>query len=80
MSEFEAPCGCEIHVAQWTSKRKIASVKNCPLHKSASELLKACKAALIVCSYADDGRIVSPETEEAERLLKSAIGKAEGRP
>lgn len=34
MSEFKSQCGCTIHVAQWTSKRKIASVKYCETHKA----------------------------------------------
>lgn len=49
MSEFRSQCGCEIHVAQWTSKRKIASVQQCPMHKSAEEMcrtLEACVNAL----------------------------------
>lgn len=34
MSDFKAQCGCAIHVVQWTSKRKIASVKYCETHKA----------------------------------------------
>lgn len=44
MSEFKAQCGCAIHVVQWTSKRKFASVKYCPTHKGLNtELLQACR-------------------------------------
>lgn len=45
MSEYKSQCGCNIHVAQWTAKRKLVSVKQCPLHKAAPALLEACKAA-----------------------------------
>lgn len=37
MSEFRAQCGCLIHVSQWTSRRKIASVKYCITHGGQSD-------------------------------------------
>lgn len=43
MSEYKSGCGCVIHVIQWSSKRKVVTVKNCPLHKHASDLLAALK-------------------------------------
>lgn len=46
MSEYKSSCGCKIHVAQWTSKRKLVSVKQCSLHRAAPALLSACKLAL----------------------------------
>ena len=41
--EYKAPCGCKIHVIQWTAKRKVVTQESCPLHKAASELLAALK-------------------------------------
>jgi len=41
--EYKAACGCRIHVAQWTAKRKVVSQESCPLHKAAPDLLKALK-------------------------------------
>lgn len=38
--EYKSPCGCTIHVAQWTSNRKVVSVKNCPMHKHAEDMVK----------------------------------------
>lgn len=42
--EYKSPCGCTIHVAQWTAKRKIVSQMRCTFHKQAEavarELLK----------------------------------------
>lgn len=47
MSEYKSSCGCAIHVAQWTAKRKVVTQKSCPLHKNAPELLSALKALLV---------------------------------
>ena len=53
---------------------------NARLIAAAPDLLAACKIALEVCNYADDGRIVDPTTTKAEKMLKTAIARAEGRP
>lgn len=37
--EYKSACGCKIHVAQWTSKRKIVTQESCLLHKAAAETL-----------------------------------------
>lgn len=33
--EYKSPCGCTIHVAQWTAKRKLVSQTRCTFHKQA---------------------------------------------
>jgi hypothetical protein len=71
--EYKATCGCEIHVAQWTSKRKVVTQKSCPLHLAAPDLLAACK--LVLPEIEQNWR-----TSDSEELaaLKSAIAKAQG--
>lgn len=32
MAEYVSACGCKVHVAQWTSKRRIVSIKYCLRH------------------------------------------------
>jgi len=73
MSTYRSTCGCEIHVAQWTSKRKIASLKNCAVHKAAPELLAACKAAepLLV------GALAFVDCNKQLSQLREAIKSAE---
>lgn len=44
--EYISPCGCKIHVAQWTAKRKVVSQESCSLHKAAAELRSALIAIL----------------------------------
>ena len=44
--EYRSSCGCKIHVAQWTAKRKIVSQESCAIHKNARELLRAAEAIL----------------------------------
>lgn len=44
--EYKAPCGCKIHVAQWTAKRKVVTQESCPLHKNAAALLAALKVLM----------------------------------
>ena len=39
--EYKSACGCKIHVAQWTAKRKVVTQESCPLHKAAPDLLAA---------------------------------------
>jgi hypothetical protein len=68
MSEFKAPCGCQIHVAQWTSKRKVASVKYCSLHGASKDLLDMLKE---VVPYLD-------EDHEMFDRVDSLIAKVEG--
>lgn len=61
--EYKAPCGCAIHVAQWTAKRKVVSQKSCPLHKNASELLAAAKG---VWKLLEDGMLVRQTNKDHE--------------
>lgn len=44
--EYISPCGCKIHVAQWTAKRKVVSQDSCAIHKNAKDLLRAAEAIL----------------------------------
>ena len=39
--EYKSPCGCVIHIAQRTAKRKVVSQQSCPLHKHANDLQEA---------------------------------------
>jgi len=73
---YKATCGCEIHVAQWTSKRKLVSQKSCPLHKSAKDLLEACKLA---ARNIMDPEATVDQTVDCLDALEAAINKAEGR-
>lgn len=67
--EYKSQCGCVIHVAQWTSKRKIVTQKSCSLHLAAADLLEACK------SISKDG--ADWLSDEASAMLSKAIAKAE---
>lgn len=83
MSDFKSQCGCEIHVTQWSSKRKIASVKNCPLHKSAPALREALKEAIAAIQvFHGPGweiyRDCSPEMKRWKALLEITDAIAEG--
>ena len=44
--EYKAPCGCKIHVIQWTAKRKVVTQESCSLHKAAPKLLAAANEVL----------------------------------
>jgi HJR/Mrr/RecB family endonuclease len=39
--EYKSACGCKIHVAQWTAKRKVVTQESCPLHKAAPKMFAA---------------------------------------
>lgn len=73
MSDFKAHCGCTIHVVQWTSKRKIASVKHCSLHGAAKELLEVAKnlRSSVISECGDCGDCGACKAREV-------IAKAEG--
>jgi len=89
--EYKAPCGCKIHVAQWTAKRKVVSQESCPLHKNATQLLAAAKG---VWKLLEDGALVRDISKDHEdgwamkqipivRILSAldeAIKNAEGKP
>ena len=88
--EYKATCGCKIHVAQWTLKRKVVSQESCPLHKAAKELLDAAKG---VWKLLEDGVLVRRINKDHEPhwaikqipivrtlyALEHSIAKAEGR-
>ena len=73
MSEYKSQCGCKIHVAQWTSKRKLVSVKQCPLHKAAPALLEACKAALAMMDSMDE---IDPRCTHGYGLVEEKLFQA----
>jgi hypothetical protein len=76
MSEYKSQCGCEIHVAQWTTKRKIVSVKYCSLHKSAGLLLQSLKYARSFIRGNGCAEISCPETvNELDRVIALAERK-----
>lgn len=79
MSEknYKANCGCEIHIVKWNYKTEVASVKHCPLHKAAGDLLEACKA--IFDSFQHFHTSDEPKITAFQKLTE-AIVKAEGRP
>lgn len=67
--EYKSACGCKIHVAQWTAKRKVVTQESCPLHKAAPELLEALKT-IESCLSPDDN-------DHAAQKVRAAIAKAE---
>ena len=77
MKQFKSQCGCEIHVIQWTSKRQIASVKQCSLHKAAPKLLKAAKSLLSLAeANVPDGHYTEhQQIGEARRVIEEAEAK-----
>lgn len=76
--EYKAPCGCKIHVIQWTAKRKVVTQESCSLHKAALELLKAAKlAALHFRRSWVSGNFLGDDEHEAWNALSNAIDKAE---
>ena len=72
-NQYKAPCGCVIHLIQWSTKRKLVSTKWCTLHGSAKDLLSACKELLP--EGWDDGAMDHMPGVKKARL---AIAKAEG--
>lgn len=70
--EYKATCGCKIHVIRWTSRQKQVSQESCPLHKNASELLKALKVAR-------EHWINQSESITALNYVERTIAKAEGK-
>jgi len=71
--EYKAPCGCKIHVAQWTTKRKIVTQQSCSLHKAASDMLYALK--VLLPKGWDTGTM---DHIPGVRLARLAIAKATG--
>jgi len=71
--EYKAPCGCKIHVAQWTAKRKVVTQESCPIHKAAPDMLKALKALLP--KGWDTGTM---DHMPGVKLAREAIAKATG--
>lgn len=79
--EYKATCGCAIHVAQWTAKRKVVTQKSCPLHLAAKELLEAAKlTALHFERNKVSGNFQGDDEHEAWSALENAITKAESAP
>lgn len=70
--DFKAPCGCEIHIIKWSSQRDIASVKSCPLHKAAPELLAALESIVNCPDYND---IHTHQLLDAKAAIKKAKGE-----
>jgi len=80
--EYKSDCGCKIHVIKWSTKTKMVSVKHCPMHKAAPDLLEACKQSLVEINDAcnkDEAINQSGSVGNAVRILQAAISKAEGR-
>jgi hypothetical protein len=69
--EYKAACGCEIHVTQWTAKRKVVSQKSCALHEAAPELLKALKA-LLPKGWGDGTMDHMPGVKQAREAIAKA--------
>jgi hypothetical protein len=72
--EYKATCGCAIHVAQWTAKRKIVTQKSCPMHLAAKDMLAALKAW--EHWYSGDSSEFNRDNAREDGL--KAIAKAEG--
>lgn len=86
--EYKAPCGCKIHVIQWTAKRKVVTQKSCSLHKAAPDLLEALKAAQFGFNHCRcalcGGWNMGPNGETdlvhtKDCIIARAINKAEGK-
>lgn len=89
-TEFTADCGCVAHLIKWSSKRNLFSMKNCPLHKAAPELLASLRAVTWLLQTAADeidtdnahpmhgygGKTVRENLHEANEV----IAKAEAKP
>ena len=74
--DYKADCGCVIHFIQWTSKRKVATQKSCPLHKNAKELLDICNK---IRSAAMNLNHLCNVPSDLYDPLVAAINKAEGK-
>ena len=74
--EYKSPCGCVLHVIQWTSRRKVITQTSCPLHKHAKELLDMCWELRTQAMELQS--IVNIPPKLYDRLC-SVISKAEGR-
>jgi hypothetical protein len=84
MKNFKSQCGCEIHIIKWSSKTEMASVKSCPLHKSANKLLDALKKMVQWHGASHDEGCPGDDTCDCKcKLLNDyvneAINEAEGR-
>ena len=74
MKTFKTNCGCKIHVIKWSAKANSITVKSCPLHKHAKELLEAARAVepLVV------GALAFVDCKKQLSALQSAIAKTAG--
>jgi hypothetical protein len=70
--EYKAQCGCKIHVAQWTAKRKVVTQESCPLHKAARELLRVLKVALESTCWDGDSCVDFDWHEDARKVIDEA--------
>jgi hypothetical protein len=76
--EYKAPCGCKIHVAQWTAKRKVVSQESCAVHKHARELLRAAEAILPDLWEENFEREQETDYERRVVALRAAILRSQG--
>ena len=76
-NDFRSPCGCVIHIIKWSAKTHMASVKSCPLHKAAKDLLKV--AEIVLANIGALGAGFQVNWSEVSDMAKRAIAKAEGR-
>lgn len=78
--EYKSTCGCKIHVAQWTAKRKVVSQESCAVHKNAIELLRAAEA--ILPDLWEENLEREQETDYERRVvtLRAAILRSQGQP
>lgn len=71
--EYKSACGCKIHVAQWTSKRKIVTQESCSVHKTAPEMLHALQEVK-ACSDMQRGGWLIPN--RVMTLVEEILSKA----
>jgi hypothetical protein len=84
--EYKSACGCKIHVAQWTAKRKIVTQESCPMHKSAPDMFGRLNTIVNIIETVDrrceaaDGPVPSTREEmtdvEMRQIYKLARGTA----
>jgi hypothetical protein len=79
MKTFKTNCGCEIHVIKWSAKANSVTVKNCPLHKSASELLDKCKQLVYQLEFHIEHNNDFGADRQRVSEAQEIIARAEGR-
>ena len=84
VTQFKAPCGCQIWIPTQQEIEDKPSLDFCPLHQSAGEMLEALKDAIKICAGRAATKRQLPVDYKSHicfacKPWQEAIAKAEGK-